>query len=34
MFRGVLSWLLIGVLPAASFAADSSAAMLYTNGAA
>ena len=34
MFRGVLSCLLIGVLPAASFAADSSAAMLYTNGAA
>jgi hypothetical protein len=34
MFRGVLSWLLIMVLPAASFAADSGAAMLYTNGAA
>ena len=34
MFRGLLSWLLIMVLPAASFAADSGAAMLYTNGAA
>jgi hypothetical protein len=32
--RGLLSWLLIMVLPAASFAADSGAAMLYTNGAA
>jgi hypothetical protein len=34
MFRGLLSWVLIMVLPAASFAADSGAAMLYTNGAA
>jgi hypothetical protein len=33
-FRGVLSWLLILMLPASMLAADSSAAMLYTNGTA
>ena len=33
-FRAVLSWLLISLLPASTFAADSSAAMLYTNGTA
>lgn len=33
-FRAVLSWLLILVFPASVFAADSSAAMLYTNGTA
>ncbi len=33
-FRAVLSWLLIGLLPASTFAADSSAAMLYTSGTA
>jgi hypothetical protein len=33
-FRGVLSWLLIFLFPASSFAADTSAAMLYTNGTA
>lgn len=32
--RAVLSWLLVFVLPASMFAADSSAAMLYTNGTA
>ena len=32
--REVLSWLLIMLLPASTFAADSSAAMLYTNGTA
>src|SRR5579864_874709 len=31
-FRAILSWLLILVLPASMFAADASAAMLYTNG--
>jgi hypothetical protein len=33
-FREILTWLLIMVLPASMFAADSSAAMLYTNGTA
>ncbi len=33
-FRAVLSWLLIGLLPASTFAANSSAAMLYTSGTA
>jgi hypothetical protein len=33
-FRAMLSWLLILVFPASLFAADSSAAMLYTNGTA
>ena len=33
-FRAILSWLLILVLPASMFAADASAAMLYTNGTA
>jgi hypothetical protein len=33
-YRAVLSWLLIFLLPASTFAADSSAAMLYTNGTA
>lgn len=33
-FREVLTWLLIMLLPASTFAADSSAAMLYTNGTA
>jgi hypothetical protein len=33
-FRDVLTWLLIMLLPASTFAADSSAAMLYTNGTA
>ncbi len=33
-FRALLTWLLILVLPASMFAADSSAAMLYTNGTA
>lgn len=33
-FRGVLSWLLLMVFPASMFAADTSAAMLYTNGTA
>jgi len=32
--REILTWLLIMVLPASMFAADSSAAMLYTNGTA
>jgi len=32
--RAVLSWLLVVVLPASMFAADSSAAMLYSNGTA
>lgn len=32
--RAVLSWLMVFVLPASMFAADSSAAMLYTNGTA
>jgi hypothetical protein len=33
-FRAMLSWLLILVFPVSMFAADSSAAMLYTNGTA
>ena len=33
-YRAILSWLLIFLLPASTFAADSSAAMLYTNGTA
>lgn len=33
-FRGVLSWLLIMLMTSPSFAADSAAAMLYTNGTA
>ena len=33
-FRGVLSWLLITVMASPAFAADSAAAMMYTNGAA
>ena len=33
-FRAILSWLLILLLPASMFAADASAAMLYTNGTA
>ena len=33
-FRGVLSWLLIMLMGTPSFAADSAAAMLYTNGTA
>lgn len=33
-FRTILSWLLVLVLPASMFAADASAAMLYTNGTA
>jgi hypothetical protein len=32
--RAILSWTLVFVLPAAMFAADSTAAMLYTNGTA
>jgi len=31
-FRGVLSWLLIMVMASPAWAADSAAAMLYTNG--
>ena len=33
-FRGILSWLLIMLMGTPSFAADSAAAMLYTNGTA
>jgi len=33
-FRGILSWLLIMLMASPSFAADSAAAMLYTNGTA
>jgi hypothetical protein len=33
-FRAILSWLLMLLLPASMFAADASAAMLYTNGTA
>lgn len=33
-FRGVLSWLLIVVMVSPAFAADSAAAMMYTNGTA
>ena len=33
-FRGVLSWLLIMVMASPAWAADSAAAMLYTNGTA
>ncbi|HST09915.1 MAG TPA: hypothetical protein VLL05_06045 [Terriglobales bacterium] len=33
-FRGVLSWLLIIVIASPAWAADSAAAMLYTNGTA
>jgi hypothetical protein len=33
-FRGVLSWLLVMLMGMPSFAADSAAAMLYTNGTA
>jgi len=33
-FRAVLTWLLILLLPTSMFAADASAAMLYTNGTA
>jgi hypothetical protein len=33
-FRGILSWLLIVVMAAPAWAADSAAAMLYTNGTA
>jgi hypothetical protein len=33
-FRGVLSWLLITVMASPAFAADSAAAMMYTNGTA
>ena len=33
-FRGVLSWLLVMLMASPSFAADSAAAMLYTNGTA